>query len=177
MIIQSKLWLVAAALGVALLWSGSAMAAAASCSVDGYGDGNRLLFDLEETVTKPGNSASRTITIGTSVLGFKQAALVLVEVWASADYKPPNPTWFFTTIKTTYPKGPSWTKNKVVASEDSYRDGNAGTLKFDNSVSYSELLPRKNQIELSISAAATGPGAAGVKNTTLCIAIRVINID
>jgi len=134
------------------------------------------LFELEETFTKPGNSATRKITVG-GRNGFKQAGLLLIEVWASADYTPPNPTWFLTTIKTTYNGGPAYYKNRIVAREDSYRDGNAQGLKFDNSLSYSEPLPRNLPIELSIDAISKGYGVAGVKNTTLCIAIRVISLD
>jgi hypothetical protein len=176
MIIQSKLWLIAAAFCAALVWSGPSMAAASSCAISKLGSGSKLLFELENSLTKPGNSATSNITVG-GRNGFRNAALLLVEVWASADYKPPNPTWFFTTIKTTYNGGPSYYKNKIVAREDSYRDGNAQVLKFDNSLSYSEPLPKNLPINLSIEAVAKGYGAAGVKNTTLCIAIRVISLD
>jgi hypothetical protein len=175
MTIQSKLRFVAAAFFAVLFWSGPSMAAAASCSTDEFGTGANLLFELEEQFKRPGNLATRDLTIG-GKKGFRKAALVLVDVWASADYTPPNPTWFFTTIKTSY-AGPAYLRNKIVAREDSYRDGNAGALKFDNSVSYSEALPRDTPIDLSINSIATGPGAAGVTNTTLCIAVRVISLD
>ena len=107
---------------------------------------------------EPGNAATASVRIAEPA--YRAALLIDINVYATATYTPPNPTWFVVTLKVN---------GKVVAANDVYRDGNFGstTSKFNNAVSFTIPAPANEFTGIQATAVAHGPGAAEVKNTTV----------
>src|SRR6188508_3106067 len=104
-----RIFRLAAAAGFAAFASSGIALAACQKPIDS--SGAKAILDFEESVTKAGNSATYS-----NQFEFTKPTLVLISVWSTAEFQPPNPTWFLTAIKT----GIGGDEVKTVAQSDSY---------------------------------------------------------
>jgi hypothetical protein len=164
--------LVFAATILAALLPAPTVVAAPACVPAAREPVGQVLVDTDIVESKRGNFAAyQFVTPGPLAVNM----LLTVDVWASADYTPPNPTWFVTTIKSGYESVAR--RNPVAAQGDSYRDGNAQRQPFSNSLAVTQLIPPSLRKTFYVEAHAEGPGAVDVSKTTLCIGLRGIALD